>query len=236
MNEQERRDRTERLAECIRLGEDAYRQIYEPRTHTHPAGHMSDAKEFFGEAIGLAQSLGQWEHAKALSERLAEIKAVYRSQFAGADSWLPLESIGQPEMEPLAPEKPVSPEERAEQLRRIREDAALVTSICTNLTGTDFDFGVQSVTRVDGYIERLRRAALSTAARDELVAYLGAFLGEAIIARYGGAWAADKYGWHIRFDEENRAYPFSKTEKHFRFGAEDSILVFYRSIAAFWPA
>lgn len=81
MNDQERRDRLARLSECTRLGEDAYDQLYEPRTHTNPAGHYSDAKDFFAEAIGLARELGLDDQALALSERLDHIKAVFRSQF-----------------------------------------------------------------------------------------------------------------------------------------------------------
>ena len=81
MTEQERQDKLERLDRCIKLGEDSYDQLYEPRTHTNPAGHYSDAKDFFIEAIGLAGELGLTDQAQTLSESLAHIKAVYRSQF-----------------------------------------------------------------------------------------------------------------------------------------------------------
>jgi len=82
VTETEREDRLDRLNECIRRGEDAYDQLYDPRTHTHPAGHYSDAKDFFGEAIGLAQELDLTEQAQTLSDRLQHIKAVFRSQFS----------------------------------------------------------------------------------------------------------------------------------------------------------
>jgi hypothetical protein len=85
VTEQERQDKLERLDRCIKLGEDSYDQLYEPRTHTNPAGHYSDAKDFFSEAIGLAGELGLNDQAQALSERLAHIRAVYRSQFSGFD-------------------------------------------------------------------------------------------------------------------------------------------------------
>ncbi len=52
---------------------------------TRPSGATacySDAKECFYDAIGLAGRLGLKEEAEALSERLAHIKAVFRSQFA----------------------------------------------------------------------------------------------------------------------------------------------------------
>ena len=81
MTDREHSDRLARLSECIRLGEEAYDQMYEPRTHMNPAGHYSDAKDFFGEAIGLARELGLDDQALALSERLDHIKAVFRSQF-----------------------------------------------------------------------------------------------------------------------------------------------------------
>jgi hypothetical protein len=86
VTEQEHRDKLERLDRCIALGEDSYDQLYEPRTHINPAGHYSDAKDFLSEAIGLAGELGLNDQARTLSERLAHIKAVYRSQFSAFDS------------------------------------------------------------------------------------------------------------------------------------------------------
>ena len=82
MTEEERKERLDRLNECIRRGEDAYDQLYDPRTHNSPAVHYSEAKDSFGEAIGLARALGLDEQAQTLSERLEHIKAVFRSQFS----------------------------------------------------------------------------------------------------------------------------------------------------------
>jgi len=82
VTEEERKDRLDRLNECIRRGEDAYDQHYDPRTHTHPAGHYGEAKDSFGEAIALASELGLDEQAQMLSDRLQHIKAVFRSQFS----------------------------------------------------------------------------------------------------------------------------------------------------------
>jgi len=66
VTDQERQDRLERLRQCIKLGEDAYDQMYEPRTHNNPAGHYSDAKDYFCEAIGLARELDLNEQGQAL--------------------------------------------------------------------------------------------------------------------------------------------------------------------------
>jgi hypothetical protein len=71
----------ERLDQCIKMGEDSYDQMYEPRTHANPAGHYSDAKTFFIEAIGLAGELGMTDCVQRLTQRLDHIKAVFRSQF-----------------------------------------------------------------------------------------------------------------------------------------------------------
>jgi len=68
---QERQDKLERLARCIELGEDSYAQLYEPRTHTNPAGHYSDAKDYFGEAIGLAGELGLIDQAQTKARKSA---------------------------------------------------------------------------------------------------------------------------------------------------------------------
>jgi hypothetical protein len=83
VQEEEKHDKLERMHQCIRSGEDAYDQLYEPRTHSNPAGHYSEAKDSFGEAIALARELGLDEQAQSLSRRLDHIKAVYRSQFSG---------------------------------------------------------------------------------------------------------------------------------------------------------
>ncbi|MFB9262915.1 hypothetical protein ACFFWD_06970 [Bradyrhizobium erythrophlei] len=56
------------------------------KTYHAPAGsalaaRYSDAKEFLHDAIALAHRLGEVATAERLSQRLAEINAVYRSQF-----------------------------------------------------------------------------------------------------------------------------------------------------------
>jgi hypothetical protein len=63
-----------------RAGE-AYARMYDADSGTPAAAHYSDAKEFLYDAIGLAQRLGKPEEAERLSDRLAHIKAVFRSQF-----------------------------------------------------------------------------------------------------------------------------------------------------------
>jgi len=228
VTEQERQERLERMRQCIKLGEDSYDQLYEPRTHSNSAGHYSDAKDFFGEAIGLASELGLNDQAQALSERLAHIKAVFRSQFSGFDSSPQADSVAPP---PTGSSESVVSDILADPVRFIRANAASIVSACRPLTDFEFNYSAGSVKWLDSYLEKIRTQRLNDAERDQLVSNIGSYLGEAIIATYGGAWSQDEFGWHIRFDEKNRAYPFTKVAKQLHNGSEDSIFGFYSSIA-----
>ncbi|MGE5626022.1 MAG: aldehyde dehydrogenase family protein [Bacillota bacterium] len=69
----------ERLAQLERWGEEAYDRMYETRS---PSGEYSEVKENFRAAIQLANELGLKDEAERLEKRLANIKAVFRSQFS----------------------------------------------------------------------------------------------------------------------------------------------------------
>jgi hypothetical protein len=77
MTDQERLDNLEAQAEA------AYAKMYDAMTATEAAARYSDAKEALHDAIGLARRLGKADAAHRLDARLAHIKAVFRSQFAG---------------------------------------------------------------------------------------------------------------------------------------------------------
>jgi hypothetical protein len=68
----------EQVAILEALAERAYDEMYETRS---PAGSYSDLKDYFAEAIGLAERAGLAADAERLRKRLAHCKAVYRSQF-----------------------------------------------------------------------------------------------------------------------------------------------------------
>jgi len=59
----------------------AYNAMYDAPAGSAPAARYNDAKEFLSDAIALARRLGLAATAERLSQRLAEIKAVYRRQF-----------------------------------------------------------------------------------------------------------------------------------------------------------
>jgi hypothetical protein len=72
----------DRIAFYERQAEEAYGRMYDATSASDVTARYSDAKEALHSAIALAQGLGRPETAKRLEARLAEIKAVFRSQFS----------------------------------------------------------------------------------------------------------------------------------------------------------
>jgi hypothetical protein len=67
-----------------------------------------------------------------------------------------------------------------------------------------------------------------------LTTVLGAYLGESIIATYGGAWDYfEAQGqWGIRFEDGSGAFPFSKVYKQLEDGDYNSVLSFFTILPA----
>ena len=63
-------------------GEEAYARMYDAASGSNATARYSDAKEAFHSAIGIARQLADTRNAERLEARLAEIKAVFRSQFS----------------------------------------------------------------------------------------------------------------------------------------------------------
>jgi hypothetical protein len=82
MNEEEQKTMLARLAHCKAMGEKAYDEMYDAHLFRDAADCYRDAKDFFYEAISLADQLGLAGEQETLSGRLAHIKAAFRSQFA----------------------------------------------------------------------------------------------------------------------------------------------------------
>lgn len=117
-------------------------------------------------------------------------------------------------------------------LTHIRANAALVMEHCTKLCGFKFGFDAKSVEWLDGFIQRTRNSPSAAENNEKWVSIYGSYLGEAIIQCYGGSWARNESGWHIRFDDKNGAFPFNKVRKQLQFGEEDSIASFFDAIPA----
>ena len=64
------------------MAEDAYRRMYDATSPSDATARYSDAKEALYSAIERAKLLGDTARAERLQARLAEIKAVFRSQFS----------------------------------------------------------------------------------------------------------------------------------------------------------
>ena len=65
------------LQAIVAKAEDAVERMYE---RSGGAGAYSEAKDYFRDAIVLARKLGKEGEARKLEARLAEVKAVFRSQ------------------------------------------------------------------------------------------------------------------------------------------------------------
>ena len=115
----------------------------------------------------------------------------------------------------------------AEQVRNIRTNADLVVRSFKGITDFPFGYNERSVQWLDTYIEHIRTTERSEDEFNQLVANLGSFLGEALIAAFGGTWSLDQRGLAVRWDELNRSYPFTKVAGHLKNGSVDSIYSFY---------
>jgi hypothetical protein len=72
----------DRMAFLERQGEEAYSRLYDASHRLDATARYNDAKEAFHSAIGIAEEIGDNASARRLSARLAEIKAVFRTQFS----------------------------------------------------------------------------------------------------------------------------------------------------------
>jgi hypothetical protein len=70
-----------RLQQLEKFAEAAYDKMYDAGSPSAATALYSDAKEAFADAIALARRIDRAEDATRLEERLAHIKAVFRSQF-----------------------------------------------------------------------------------------------------------------------------------------------------------
>jgi hypothetical protein len=111
----------------------------------------------------------------------------------------------------------------------IKHNAKLVIEQMGQLSGLAFGYDTDSVSWLDGYINRIRRD-VDQATTDRLVSVFGSYLGECVIKCHGGYWEKKEGQWRVSFDEKNGVYPFGKVGKQFENGSEDSIKSFFEII------
>jgi hypothetical protein len=113
-----------------------------------------------------------------------------------------------------------------EQIKELAEDFSATVS---EMLGVNLRYDRASVEWLSGYIERVR-PTLNESSITGLTQSIGSFLGECIIANYGGEWRESEGTWGVFFsarDDRNAAFPFNKVRKQLLNGAGDSILSFY---------
>lgn len=124
-----------------------------------------------------------------------------------------------------------------ERLSMIRANAALAVEQFRDLSGAAFGFDAGSVVWVEGFIERMRTQTGEDGVADGVVAVIGSYLGEAIIAGAGsGQWNEDDAGnIGVAFANGDAVYPFAKVRKQFDQGLAEgeSIASFYNVSVTF---
>lgn len=125
--------------------------------------------------------------------------------------------------------------EQMTPLDKLRANAELVIKQSRQMTDMDFGYNAESVEWLDGFIERQRvRPDMTPELADKLSQVLGSFVGECIIACYGGEWRDDDYGWGVFFDDKNASYPITKVRKQFENGSTDSVYGFFQNIGVIY--
>jgi len=109
-----------------------------------------------------------------------------------------------------------------------RTTAENVVSHFREELGVELKYDEPSIEWLDGYINRIR-SQMDKESYVSLATALGAYVGETIIATYGGAWAYfdDANQWGIRFHDGDAAFPISKVYKQLEDGESDSVLSFF---------
>lgn len=114
---------------------------------------------------------------------------------------------------------------------QLRGNADVTVSTVREHFDVALTFDRAGVEWVDGYINRNRERILSD--DDELVAtinVLAAFIGEAIIRTFGGAWVEKEGEWCVQVNEAIWACPFAKVEKQFENGPTESVAGYFTLI------
>jgi hypothetical protein len=124
----------------------------------------------------------------------------------------------------LRTEKSTMDTDKSVPLKNLRANARLAIEQFGPLYGDGFGLDAASVAWVDGFIERqrIRPEFSSPESQAGLVGVIGSFLGEAIIAAYGGEWVQSEHGLGVRTIGGIVAFPFAKVQKQFANGSADS--------------
>jgi hypothetical protein len=118
------------------------------------------------------------------------------------------------------------------QLQQIKANAAFVAEKFGKQSGIEpFTNTPESVAYLDAFLDR--QAAIVKASEDSVnrfVSLLGAYLGECILATYGGRWQESDQGLSIVIQAGGKVHllqPFHKVYKRIANGSEDSLAFYF---------
>lgn len=115
---------------------------------------------------------------------------------------------------------------------RLFANAELVRTVARDQLGVSVEYDEAGVQWLDRYIDG-QRVGAADATKEKLPNTLGSYLGECIRQSFGGTWVQDpELGWGIRVNERITAFPFSKVRKQLADSDGESVLGFYKAIAA----
>jgi len=110
---------------------------------------------------------------------------------------------------------------------KLREAAELFAKLSRD-AGRELTYDDAGVAWADQYVEAVRPVETDDQLRVH-TALVGGFLGEALLARHGGAWVDDEGEWAVELADGTRLHPFRATMAHLREGSGSSILAVFRS-------
>jgi len=112
---------------------------------------------------------------------------------------------------------------------KLREAAELFAKLSRD-AGRELTYDEAGVAWAEQYVEAVRPVESEDQLRVH-TALVGAFLGEALLARHGGAWVEDEGEWAVDLADGSRVHPFRATMAQLREGSEagESILTLFRA-------
>ena len=175
---------------------------------------LGDGEKVVENALGqVLQDVGSRPHTMPRPEDVADVEA-FLKYFHGLIT---------AEVERMIPHDPVG---------HIRASARILIYQLRPMSSVGFGLNRESPAWLEGYIERLRQAGglAGQAQRNKLASMFGSFVGECIIACYGGTWVQREGSWCVAFDKSHAVFPFLKVAKQIENGVKDGIGGFSRGI------
>jgi len=115
---------------------------------------------------------------------------------------------------------------------RLRQASDLFVKLAKD-AGRELELDAAGVEWADQYVAAVRPVESPDQLRVQ-TALVGAFLGESLIAVYGGAWSDADGEWAVELGERGRVHPFRETEERLRGGDGGSLATLFRSFGDAW--